>query len=771
MTTLPQTLPAAPARSRSAPNSNGTHAGHGDQSVAGVPALASPPALSPAMYNRPGGAGPAPASGLTGADVMRVIRQNLWLFALAAVISGGIGYLVNRYLDENHRQFTAEGLVQVRLPQVFDPTNTVRVGAGARDSDLDLKTAMENQAQRMRSDELLTSLLTDPASVLSNDEWLRSKAAGANGQLNLGQALKVLKRNFSASPREGSSLIYVSMTAGDRGSSKAILDEVVNTYIDNVSEARQRDTGRNAQMLEQYAQQMRLDVQRLDREVRDLGASLVGGSDEQSGIVLQSTLMNLGTEKIKVEREAREARTMLESAERSMAMGTEPAGVEAELMRDPLLQNYRGEVDALEVNRETLARTRGTNHETFEDLDLRLDSWREKVRQREEMLRAQYRDQYLSSLRTAAGAMEKDLQEIADREAQLNEAFNAVSSTESDFRAKRDQLAEANKEMRKIEQQLATVRFDANSRQQEELQWADRPVTPASPSFPDLKMTLALSLLLGVGLAVGLAFLREVLDDSVRSPRDIARVGQMNVLGVVAEAGSDPEAGDPLELTIANAPHSMTAEQLRGVRSRLGHVAPLDTTRTILVTSPQPGDGKTTVACNLAAGLALGGRRVLLADANFRRPAVHSVFDLPCEGGLGEVLADPERFEELVKETSVPNLSVLVAGAKPERATELVEGRGFEDFVDAALEQFDHVVFDSGPILFVSETGALAPRCDGVVSVVRARKSSRGLLGRLRDSLRSLNTEHLGVVLNAVRHHAGGYYSRNLKTYYRYQRD
>ena len=101
----------------------------------------------------------------------------------------------------------------------------------------------------------------------------------------------------------------------------------------------------------------------------------------------------------------------------------------------------------------------------------------------------------------------------------------------------------------------------------------------------------------------------------------------------------------------------------------------------------------------------------------------------------------------------------------------MIEGTPFTEFVDAALDEYDHVIFDSGPILFVSETGALAPQCDGVVSVVRARKSSRGLLGRMRDSLRSLNVEHLGVVLNAVRHQAGGYYSRNIKTFYAYQRD
>jgi polysaccharide biosynthesis transport protein len=112
---------------------------------------------------------------------------------------------------------------------------------------------------------------------------------------------------------------------------------------------------------------------------------------------------------------------------------------------------------------------------------------------------------------------------------------------------------------------------------------------------------------------------------------------------------------------------------------------------------------------------------------------------------------------------------VLPSGPKPANATELLESQLLIDFIERALEEYDHVIFDSGPFLFVSESVALAPRVDGVVTVVRARHNSRGLLQRLRDDLRKSKAEHLGVVLNAVRAQAGGYYNRNIKTYYAYQ--
>ena len=244
----------------------------------------------------------------------------------------------------------------------------------------------------------------------------------------------------------------------------------------------------------------------------------------------------------------------------------------------------------------------------------------------------------------------------------------------------------------------------------------------------------------------------------------------MSLLGMIPHENDDPQlSGARLPLVIYEAPTSIMAERLRDVRTRLQHTASLDTTRSILVTSPGPGDGKTMVAANLAAGLALNGRRILLVDANFRRPELHKIFGFENTAGFGDALSDVSLFPAAVREASVPNLSVMTSGSKPGNATELLESQLLVDFTERALEEFDHVIFDSGPMLLVSESGALAPRVDGVITVVKARASSRGVLQRMRDSLRSLKAEHLGVVLNGVRTQAGGYYAGAIKTYYKYQ--
>jgi capsular exopolysaccharide synthesis family protein len=281
---------------------------------------------------------------------------------------------------------------------------------------------------------------------------------------------------------------------------------------------------------------------------------------------------------------------------------------------------------------------------------------------------------------------------------------------------------------------------------------------------------MTLSIALGLLLSLGIAFARETMDTTVRSPRDITRVGNLQLLGMVPHEDDDPQAnGARLPLVIFEAPQSNIAEQLRQVRTRLQHAASLDTLRTIMITSPSPGDGKSTIAANLASGLALNGRRILLVDANFRRPAIHRIFNVSNDVGFSDVLNKVDLFAGAVQATQVPNLSILTTGPKPVNATELMESQLLADFIERSVEDFDHVIFDAGPLLLASETAALAPRVDGVVTVVRAQMNTRGLLQRLRDSLRQVKAEHLGVVLNAVRSQGGGYYRSHIRTYYDYQ--
>ncbi len=472
----------------------------------------------------------------------------------------------------------------------------------------------------------------------------------------------------------------------------------------------------------------------------------------------------------KADMEFKSATSMLESIKNQLNQGIDPSMVTSIVDSNQLLVNYRYQRDQAERDFERAKDKFGESHPLNKQFQKEFERASQKAKDFEAEVTAKARAQILESATLQANAAKAQVDglnaDIEQRTTELGEiATEMVSFLE--LESKQKGITDL---LKQVDTQLNFLRAEQEQRISGKVQWSQFPEVPSNRSFPKLWKVLTLSIMLGLVLAVSIAFIREMTDTTIRSSRDIERVGQMTVLGMVGDETQDPQAaGARLPLLIFDAPHSMIAEQLRQLRTRLQHAASLDTTRSLLVTSPSPGDGKTTIACNLAAGLALNGRRILLVDSNFRRPEIHKVFALPNERGFSDVLNGSVTFDEVVQETQVPNLAVMTSGPKPINATEMFESQLLIDFIERALEEFDHVIFDSGPMMVVSESQAMAPRVDGVITVVRAQGNSRGLLQRMRDALRAVKAEHLGVVLNGVRSQGGGYYARSIKTYYEYQ--
>jgi polysaccharide biosynthesis transport protein len=201
----------------------------------------------------------------------------------------------------------------------------------------------------------------------------------------------------------------------------------------------------------------------------------------------------------------------------------------------------------------------------------------------------------------------------------------------------------------------------------------------------------------------------------------------------------------------------MEAEAYRGVRTAL-YFSAREGHRIVQITSPNPGDGKTTVASNLAVSIAQSGRRTLLIDADLRRPTVHKVMNLPNEVGLASVIAGMVDPQEAVRETGVPNLSVLTTGPIPPNPAELLTSSHFKELLDFFRDRYDFVIVDTPPVLAVTDPCVVAPRVDGVVLVIRLVKNGRPMAERAKELLAGLGVSVFGVIVNAVEDGAiGGY--------------
>jgi tyrosine-protein kinase Etk/Wzc len=288
----------------------------------------------------------------------------------------------------------------------------------------------------------------------------------------------------------------------------------------------------------------------------------------------------------------------------------------------------------------------------------------------------------------------------------------------------------------------------------------DSAVIPTKPSSPNIILNLAVGVVLGLALGIALAFVREFMNVKIQTPEELKKRGfaplstvksmeyDIRRLGGKQSVTINRRAINPHLLTLTN-PVSAVAESYRHLRSSLQFGGPDEAPRTILVTSPDPGEGKTTTVCNLAVSIAQSAREVLLVDTDLRRPDVHSVFDLGLRPGLSEVLSGKIGYEQAVQATPVPNLHVMSCGTIPPNPAELLGSADMRFLIEQQLrERYEIVLFDSSPVLAVTDASVLSTLMDCVIVVVSAGKTALASLERAVESLKAVGVEPTGVVLN-----------------------
>jgi polysaccharide biosynthesis transport protein len=732
-----------------------------------------PPGLGPGLnFPLPGApAGiPMPAVGMTGADAWRVIRANLWLIILLLIVSAAAGYGAHRLLLKYHARFTSSGLLEIGTRQWMNLVeNQVSDMTDSR-----VLVELRTQAQRLQSETLFAAVLRKPDGRIRETAWFRQFEQPGILTGNATPATRAkedLLDRFRVSPIPDSKLLSVSMTAATPNDSRVVMEEIVEEFLRQDREAAAEAYDNQIRSLRRISEEFKTDLAAISRQIEQQQAMLsMRGMPLGRGMagVREIELSAIMRNRLEAQKDRGEAAMALRSAEEQLQGGEHLSRVEEFIEAEPTMLALSRQVLEALISRDIQRDRVGTEHQNFRQAERQLEVFRQQQDLRRDELRARYRKQYIEGVRGRFAQAAAAVKELQDEEKRLRDEMGELNKELAELLVRMDTASSMRNERIAVDNKIRDLIAVANLQGSARIRWAARPETPEVPSFPRLKVVMPLAIFIGLALGLAIAFLREFLNDTVRSPRDIARVGQMTLLGLICDQADDPQAADA-RLAIFDAPHSMTAEQFRQMRTRLNQAASLDTIRSLMISGPSALDGKTTVAANLAAGLALNGRRILLVDANFRRPELHRLFGASNQGGFAEVLTGQAALDQRVHATRIPNLAVLPSGPKPANVTELFESQLFTDFVENALQAYDHVIFDSGPLLVVSESAAMAPRVDGVITVVRAHAESRGLLQRMRDSLRQLKAEHVGVVLNAVRAQGGGYYGRNIKAYYQYQ--
>jgi capsular exopolysaccharide synthesis family protein len=369
-------------------------------------------------------------------------------------------------------------------------------------------------------------------------------------------------------------------------------------------------------------------------------------------------------------------------------------------------------------------------------------------------------------------AIKSDYQAALEEEKQLGNDLEGQKAQATDLNRKSidysvlQREAESNRQVyESLLQREKELRVVSNSRANN-VRLLDRAEVPGAPFTPNTQRAWMMALLFGLGMGIAAAFAIDYLDDTVKTPEDVTWRLHLNFLGLVPKVH-----GERHPLLSGPVPHDF-GEAFRALRTALVASSGTDATRLIAITSTQPLEGKTTTAVNIALALAIGGARVLLIDADMRRPSLHKAMRLPNDRGLAELLGGKARMREVVQRCGDPNLLVIPAGHTPPNPSELLASDRMRAFLhQLTTGPFDWVIIDTPPVLAVTDAVVLAPLVHSVSFVVGAEMTRWRLAERAIETLQAGHPRSIAAILNRVdfdrnRYYYSRYYGHQYKSYY-----
>jgi succinoglycan biosynthesis transport protein ExoP len=434
-----------------------------------------------------------------------------------------------------------------------------------------------------------------------------------------------------------------------------------------------------------------------------------------------------------------------------------------------LLGSLRSKEADLKIQAAQLNTQFGPSYPKLAQLNSQLKEIDAQILQETKKVAGEVRGQYMAAVQRESllhDALEKQKQE----ENKLNESAIDYSILKRDLDSYR-QLYEGL--MEKMKEAGVSAGLKSNN-----FRIVDVARVPTGPIEPNIPRNLAFAFILGLTSGVGLAFLQEGLDNTVRTSEQAQMISGLPALGMIplpartAREGANPKrlviatsSKEAVELVAQSRPHSQMAESYRALRTSLLLTNLGAPPKVIIVTSALPQEGKTTTSMNTALVLAQKGVRVLLIDADLRRPSIHKILGMGPRSGLSNVLTGSATLQQTITRSSIlPNLYILPAGTPPPNPAELLASTNMRDVLEELRGQYDHIVVDTPPTLSVTDAVVLSPRADAIVLVIRSGQTTKQALRRSRDILTQVNAKVSGVLLNAVDLTSPDYYY-----YYEYQ--
>jgi capsular exopolysaccharide synthesis family protein len=576
--------------------------------------------------------------------------------------------------------------------------------------------------------------------------------------------VEAFKDTITVEPVRESRLVRVSVDSPDREFATTAANAIVEQFVDENNQRTLGVSDKGLQKLKEMERSLRPKYEAAARALQEFkDANNIYFLDETQSVAVQE-LKALSDELTKARAAHARAAAEKETFDGLMAEG-QPTGPLPEFVPSRALDDLKVDLARVEQERDDLLKHYTPEHPAVQAAQARVARAQERLTEESSALvrtvekRLGAETLRLEQLESAVTKAERKVTELGRKAVRLQ-----FLKEESDTVA-----ASYKNVARRIEEVEVAI---ATGTKENNLFVIDAALVPEFPYKPRKVVNLSLGLAVGLLLGALMAFLLDQLDQTIKTKDEAERLLRYPVLGYVPRAerelvpdAAERRSGRALELVAQTQSRGAVAESFRTIRTGLGFTLPATGPKALLVTSSSPGDGKTFVSVNLALSLAQTGKRVLLVDADLRRPRLHDIFDVPQgEAGLSTALADGESPLAAVQATLVPHLDLLTSGPLPPNPAELLGSRCVEAFVASVLREYDWLIFDSPPVTAVADPAILLAHVPHAILVLRSYATIRGAALRAKEVLDWTPGRVCGVVLNTADvpsstagYHYGGY--------------
>ncbi|MCE9608420.1 MAG: polysaccharide biosynthesis tyrosine autokinase [Planctomycetia bacterium] len=697
-------------------------------------------------------------------DILAVCRHRKWTILFFMSVAAGLGYL---YYTKAEPVFEASAQVLI-IKQRTEAQSPLSL----MDADLGYEDNMTTHAQVVQSPVIIQA-------AVKKDElynlpvfkvYQKEHVAGI-----ISESLTATRAGGRDAP--DSQVLQVTFLCTSEAAAMTVVTSVLQSYQDFLGETYQSISNDTITLITQAKDQLKKELESKNREINKYEKSVPAEVKAyQNGLTkAEEELKRLYTDLEKLEAKRLDVNSLLATIESGQGQG-KSAEVLLKLVElnstfrdsrnDQMQQAGTDMILPLMIDQQAAIAKFGPSHPRVKEIEMKIKAYTEYIesnavkveeanqynRQKPEQILAQYVDM-LRLDTTRIDSVEKGLKENIER---TKKEAEFLSSFTSELRALNDDRDNTRKLY-----DLVLAKFNQINLVKDHGGFNMRTIRPADTVKqvePKLVKCVAGGGLAGFLVGLGLACLIDMADKSFRNAEQVRNelgtplLGHIPVIPEAKRANRKKQAAATISDTILtlHKPRSTIAEAYRAVRTGLNFGVRGEGHKVVQVTSPDPGDGKSTFTANLAVSLAQTGKRVLLVDADFRRPRVAKIFGIESSLGLSGVIQGTAELPEAVVPSTVENLSLLPCGPRPANPSELLGSQQFRELVETLREGYDFVLIDTPPVLAVTDPCVVAPRVDGVILLIRITKDVRPHARRSVESLQELGANILGVVVNGV---------------------